>query len=185
MKYRSAALTLLAIQLVLVLSVAGKYWCERRNCPRVWVKTAQYDPNTPLRGRYLGLQLIVDACNLPRDAAHFTPGYQYGSGRHKLGYWTWDVSLRAQNGRLAPQLRGHRKAPGEIQWLALVENQPCNFVPLASEAEYFIPDTAKVPFPLKHGQELWVEVTVPPSGPPRPIQLALSSEAGFQPIKFN
>jgi hypothetical protein len=31
---------------------------------------------------------------------------------------------------------------------------------------------------------LWVEVTVPPSGPPRPIQLAVSSEAGWQPLKF-
>ena len=27
-----------------------------------------------------------------------------------------------------------------------------------------------------------VEVTVPPSGPPRPIQLAISSDAGFKPL---
>ena len=91
MKYRSAALTLLAIQLVLVLSVAGKYWCERRNCPRVWVKTAQYDPSTPLRGRYLGLQLMVDACQLPRDKAQFYPGFKYAGGQQTSGYWMWDV----------------------------------------------------------------------------------------------
>jgi hypothetical protein len=50
--------------------------------------------------------------------------------------------------------------------------------------EFFIPDTAKGPFPLKPGQELWVEVTMPPTGPPRPIQLALSTGAGFHPLRF-
>lgn len=184
MKYRSAALTLLAIQLVLVLSVAGKYWCERRNCPRVWVKTAQYDPNTPLRGRYLGLQLVVDACNLPRDAAHFTPGNRYADGRHTSGFWRWNVSLAARDGHLVPRVQDHRRNPDGPQWLTLYENEPCSNQPLSSMVEYFIPDTAKGPFPLKPGQELWVEVTVPRSGPPRPIQLALSSEAGWQPLKF-
>jgi hypothetical protein len=184
MKYRSAALTLLGIQLVLVLSVAGKYWCERRNCPRVWVKTAQYDPSQPLRGRYLGLQLMVDACQLPRDTTQFYPGFKYAGG-HTPGYWMWDVSLRAQNGHLVPRVADRRRSPEGVERLTLRKNQPCNNVRLSSVEDYFISDTAKGPFPLKPGQELWVEVTVPPSGPPRPIQLALSSEAGFHPIKFN
>ena len=84
-----------------------------------------------------------------------------------------------------PQLQDRRRTPEGVERLTLRENQPCNSVRLSSVEEYFIPDTAKGPFPLKPGQELWVEVTVPPSGPPRPIQLALSSEAGFHPIKFN
>jgi hypothetical protein len=32
---------------------------------------------------------------------------------------------------------------------------------------------------LPPGQELWAEVTVPSSGPPRPIQLALSDGKQF------
>jgi len=38
---------------------------------------------------------------------------------------------------------------------------------------------------LKQGQELWVEVTAPVSGPPRPIQLALSDSTGFYPLHLN
>lgn len=185
MKYRGAALVLLATQLVLVLCVAGKYWRERRSCPRAWVKTRQFDPNQPLRGRYLGLQLMVDACNLPRDAAHYTAGYRYDGGKRMLGYWSWDVLLHAQNGHLVPEATDRRRTPDVAERLILLENQPCSSVPLSFMEQYFIPDAAKVPFPLTLGHELWVEVTVPPSGPPRPIELALSSEAGFQPLKFD
>ena len=49
------AVALLVAQALLVLSIAGKYLYERKACPRVWVRSAQYDPNLPLRGRYLSL----------------------------------------------------------------------------------------------------------------------------------
>src|SRR5579863_10026160 len=64
------AVALLVVQAVLVLSIAGKYVYERKTCPRVWVRAAQYDPNMPLRGRYLALRLALDACGLPRDESH-------------------------------------------------------------------------------------------------------------------
>lgn len=184
MKTKYAALFLLGIQLLLVLSVAGKYGYERRTCPRVWVKTGQYDPNEPLRGRYLGLQLSVDACSLPRDKAQFSPGYPYASGGRMPAWWTWNVVLVAQDGHLVPRVADPQRGAGDIEAITLREKQPCESAVLSSAANYFIPDTAKGPFPLKPGQELWVEVTVPPSGPPRPIQLAVSSEAGWQPLKF-
>ena len=63
-------LILLLVQLVLVLSVAGKYLYERQTRPRVWTRATQFDPALPLRGRYLALQLLVDACGLPRDGEH-------------------------------------------------------------------------------------------------------------------
>jgi hypothetical protein len=50
---------------------------------------------------------------------------------------------------------------------------------------FFIPDRTRLPLPLKPGQDLWVEVTLPPSGPPRPIQIAISSADGFRPLKFD
>jgi len=37
---------------------------------------------------------------------------------------------------------------------------------------------------LKAGQELWVEVTVPPKGPPRPLQLALKDNGVWKPLNF-
>jgi hypothetical protein len=50
-------LILAAFQCLLVLSLTGKLLYDRAACPRVWVKTAQWDPNLPLRGRYLALRL--------------------------------------------------------------------------------------------------------------------------------
>jgi hypothetical protein len=53
---------------------------------------------------------------------------------------------------------------------------------LASPIDFFIADTAQNPPPLKPGQELWIEVTVPPIGPPRPLQLALKDNGTWKPL---
>jgi len=50
-----------ALQCALVLSLTGKLLYDRATCPRVWVKTQPYDPNLPIRGRYLSLMLAPDA----------------------------------------------------------------------------------------------------------------------------
>src|ERR1019366_1467377 len=62
MKIAKTSLLLLAIQLALVSSIAAKYYYQRSTCPRVWTRTAAYDPELVLRGRYLSLQLDVDGC---------------------------------------------------------------------------------------------------------------------------
>lgn len=54
-------LVLAAIQCLLALSVSGKLLYDRSTCPRIWVKTAQWDPNLPIRGRYLALRLAPDS----------------------------------------------------------------------------------------------------------------------------
>jgi hypothetical protein len=186
MKPIRAAAILLIVQLLLVLSIAGKYLYERKTRPRIWVLSSQYDPDMPLRGRYLGLQLTVNGCDLPHDQAHFSEGYKDMHGVvQNPGYWTWPVSLATENGHLVPKLDDHPSTPRDVQELTQRGNQSCNQITLPAQVDYFIPDTAKTPFPLKSGQQLWVEVTMPPSGPPRPIQLAISSEAGFQPLHLN
>jgi hypothetical protein len=181
-----AAVLLLLVQLVVVSSVAAKYLYERRTRPRVWARATQYDPNLPLRGRYLALQLLVDACQLPRDPAHFQEFGPYGvhSARKMSGYWSWNVSLKVANGHLVPVVQDHLKSSADTFQLELAEDRPCDRASLTPSSEFFIPDRAQSPFPLKQGQELWVEVTVPPSGPPRPIQLALSTNSGFQTLSF-
>jgi hypothetical protein len=50
-------LILAVFQCALVLSLSGKLLYDRSTCPRVWVKTARWDPNLPIRGRYLALRL--------------------------------------------------------------------------------------------------------------------------------
>jgi hypothetical protein len=53
-------LILAAFQCLLVLSLTGKLLYDRSTCPRVWVKTARWDPNLPIRGRYLALRLVPE-----------------------------------------------------------------------------------------------------------------------------
>jgi hypothetical protein len=66
-----------------------------------------------------------------------------------------------------------------------IPGSPCNQMRLASSTDFFISDTAQSPLPLKPGQELWIEVTVPPKGPPRPIQLALKDDGTWKPLDLH
>ena len=50
--------------------------------------------------------------------------------------------------------------------------------------DFYIAERARSPLPLKPGQELWIEVTVPPKGPPRPLQLALKQDGAWKPLAF-
>jgi GDYXXLXY protein len=179
MTARGRGLVLLVVQLVLVLSIAAKYVYERKTCPRVWVRTAQIDPNQPFRGRYLALQLAVDACGLPHDAAASLGGPGVNLV-HTTG-WKWRVKPEVRAGKLIAVLAGDDVRPELTQELTQ-RGERCDRATLTEFAEYFIGDQAKSPFPLKSNEELWVEVTVPPSGPPRPIQLAMSNGSTFTPI---
>jgi len=183
MSKRRAGLILLTVQLLIVLSVAGKYLYERRFYPRVWTPAMQVDPNLPLRGRYLALQLMIDACSLPKDAQYYRPG-----GRPEIASltsgWSWPIDPVPVNGRLGARLADPGSENGKTQEIFLQEHAPCTQAPFSRGELYFIPDTANPPFPLRPGQQLWVEVTLPPSGPPRPIQLAIADSSGFHPLKF-
>jgi hypothetical protein len=176
------AVLLLAVQAVLVLSIAGKYLYERMTCPRVWVKAAQYDPNAPLRGRYLAMQLVIDAYGLPRDEAHQLGGFARPGVPGEATSWRWRVMPLARDGKLVVAPAGYNEGPVLTENLTLFANRPCDRATLSESVEYFIPDTAKNPFPAKEGEELWVEVTVPPMGPPRSIQLAVSKDGVFTPL---
>ena len=54
---------------------------------------------------------------------------------------------------------------------------------LQEPVEFYIAEHAVDP-PSTEGQELWMEVTVPPVGPPRPLQLALKDNGGWKPLAF-
>ena len=181
---RNRAILLAIIQIALVLSITGKYLYQRNTCPRVWVRTAQFDPNMPMRGRYLALQLSVDSCALSRDEDHHV-GAIVGSKPYDPGYWQWQVVPTARDGKLVAVPAGERPHPETTQELTQWANRTCDRAVLSSPVDYYIPDTARTPFPLKPGQELWVEVTVPPMGPPRPIQLAMSENGAFTPLKLD
>jgi hypothetical protein len=177
MTLRNKGLLLALAQLVLVLSIAAKYAWERHTSPMVWTRATQYDPQQPIRGRYLALTLHADACGLPRQGHADRDDYASQFPR-KFNHWSWEVRPAAKDGRLVPTLATGER-PGETQTLTLYPNLPCEYASLSGEAEYFIPEHAKTPFPLAPGQELWALVTVPPAGPPRPVRLAVSNGKDF------
>ncbi len=179
-------IAVLLIQVLLIAGVAGKYLYDRVTLPRVWVRAAQYDPNLPFRGRYLALSPEVNACNLPHDAES-NKGWKEEHNGMVHSSWTWRVRVVARDGRLAVEDARDLLPRGNTQTIWLDEKTPCDRARLMPGVDFFIPDTAQSPLPLlkEPGRELWVEVSVPPTGPPRPIQLAISDNGAWKPLTFD
>lgn len=178
MSARSKGLAVLAVQLLLILSIAVKYEWERHTSPMVWTRAGQWDPMRPLRGRYIALTLHASACGLPggepRSDYRWLPGRGWGGDPAD----NWHVVPAVRDGVLAPRVVVE-SAPGPTQELTLAKGLPCEYARLSGTSDFFIPEHAKSPFPLQKGQELWALVTVPPSGPVRPVKLAVSDATGF------
>jgi hypothetical protein len=150
--YRGIAVGVL--QCLLVLSLAGKYAYDRERLPRAWAKAAPFDPNLAIRGRYLSLSLEVDVAG--------------ENGRSTC------ATLSARNGRLVAEPAGCDTVHA-IRW----GNGPWR---IAEPVAFFIPEHAQDPSRLPPGQELWVEVSVPRHGPPRPIRLAVKKDGVLTPL---
>lgn len=178
MKLTKRAVLLIVIQVLLVSTIAGKFLYERKVCPRVWTRAAQVDPDSPLRGRYLILPLRVDACGLPKVDEKGGAGPSYAAGVRE--YRNSDVVAR--DGKLIA-VENRSPAGGDRLTVWTPKNTPCDRAVLSPGTELYIPESAKTPV-LKAGEEMWVEVTVPPKGPPRAIQLAVSGNGKFEPIRF-
>lgn len=182
MKPIRPAVLLLTVQALLILSIAGKYLYERKTQPRIWARAIAIDPEAPLRGRYLSARLLADGCSLKRSDAQSMPTYEIDQS-HATRTRSWDVDLRANGGHLVA-VSGTQSRPGETGRVYLKDTDPCDRAEVMQGVEYFIPEHAKSPLPLKKGEELWIEITVPMSGPPRPIQMAVSQASVFTILRF-
>jgi hypothetical protein len=190
----AASLALLIVQLALVSTVTAKHLYQRWRCPRVWTRAVAIDPNLPMRGRYLALQLTVDGCQSTLPSAKDATFPRKYDGTVKPGPYTlrqdtssFRANLKVVNNRLvAVRIEGQEDwTPDDSSGGQEVEGSagaPCDQMGLSSSTDYFISDTAQSPLPLKSGQELWIEVTVPPKGPPRPIQMALKDNGVWKPL---
>jgi hypothetical protein len=111
------SLILAAVHVALLFGIAGRYALDRIQYPRQWFLAEPYDPNLPIRGRYVSLRLLdVPANNHP-----------------------------------------HR--------------------PVA----FFIPEHVPDPSVRAAGEELWVEATVPPDAPVRPIRIGIKKDGTLRP----
>ena len=163
---------LAVLHVAIILSLGAKLRYDRATRPRVWTRTVVYDPDSPLRGRYLSLRVEVDASRVfgqePVDSTReFDPWREMRPATlavvdSKL------VALPAENGTHLSVTRWNT-AQGVVQLL----QEP---------VEFYIPEHAIDPSRRSRGEELWVEVTVPQKGRPRPIQLGVMKDGKLAPL---
>ncbi len=147
-------LLLAALQLGIVLLTGAKYLVDRSTLPRAWARTRPFDPNLPIRGRYVRLALEVKLDNGASRSA-------------QVKLFVRDSELHA-----APSTDD----TGNRLWWGRQEDAPGR---LAEPVAFFIPEHIPDPSIRAAGEELWVEVSVPDKGPPRPIRLAVKQGASF------
>ena len=191
-KLSAASLVLLVVQLALVGSIAAKYFYQRWSCPRVWTHTVGYDPELVMRGRYLSLQLIVDGCQstLP-SAKQATFGRNVDGSANQMPYGIapgqpvqFPARLAVENNKLIAVRIPATDAPAKGESVFAIPGASCDAMRLADPVNFYISELARSPLPLATGAELWIEVTVPPKGPPRPTQLALKQNGAWHPLAF-
>jgi len=190
MKIAKSSVALLLIQLAIVSSVAAKYLYQRSTCPRVWARTVAIDPESPMRGRYLGLRLMVDGCQstLPSAKAAAFPRDINGAaiqGPYLVRATAiFHADLKVENKRLLAIALQDDQNGTLGQEVSVWPGAACDAMRLDAPVNFYIAEHAQSPLPLKPGQELWIEVTVPPKGPPRPLQLALKDNNAWTPLAF-
>jgi hypothetical protein len=148
-----------AAQLLLVSSVGAKFLYDRASYPRLWVETAPYDPYLPIRGRYVSIALLVSA---DRDAAPVEP---------RNGRAMFNTRLEARGDRLFAV-----EDPNGSHWVTSRRCGQANCWQLVTPVAFFIPEHGVDPSRRPPGEALWVEVTLPKSGAPRPLRLGVKRE---------
>jgi hypothetical protein len=143
------------VQVAMILSIGAKLAIDRASLPHLWVQTAPYDPNLPIRGRYVSLLVMAEAQGFTGDAV-------YGSAR-----------LRVEGNKLIAQLADDGNVAVTVSG---------NRARLTQPVAFFIPEHVPDPSWRQPGEELWVEVTIPKKGPPRPIQLGVKKNGVLTPL---
>jgi hypothetical protein len=165
-------LLLAALHVLLVCTLGAKLLYERATRPRVWIQVATYDPELPIRGRYLAfnLQVPMEGFTVRENPSPYTNPF---SPDH--------CDLKLRHGVLTAVAN----PDGEF-WVNTRTIDGKQVALVNSQSLYFIPEHAEISWPKAHsGEELWVDATIPPSGPPRPIRLATKKDGVLTPLPVN
>ena len=166
---RRSGLLLAGVQAALMLSTALLFWFDRQTSPRAWVPTAPVDPNLPIRGRYITLMMVVPLISTKSET----------ETSDLVGTWQ-SVQLHVDADRL---LAVQKSPSGAGDFGGTIRlSQGSLVVDLDPELAFFIPPDVKDPSIRPDGSTLWVEVTLPGSGAPRPIQLGVDNDGQIEPL---
>jgi len=191
---KAAAVAL--IQVLIVCSLGAKLLYDRRTRPRAWFKTERYDPNLPIRGRYVSLLIEVNDSRSPEEVEkRFAPEIQAIENRNAQYRYRGIDDFGRECGLIA--MRDGVPVAEFDQTTAIWNCDNLTFMRRRTGSEnslrltepslFFIPDTAKDPTHLNAGEELWVLATIPRKGPPRPLALGVkkAGEKDIRPLDLN
>jgi hypothetical protein len=150
------------IQVLIVSSLGAKLLWDRGTSPRGWAATRGYDPNLPIRGRYINISLVVKA-----DRIFPSPLAQSPGTAPNRAYGGQNVNLAVENGRIVANPADHFTglSVGGPQW-----QDGEVLATLSPPVVYFLPEHAADPMRGRAAGTLFLEVTLPSQGPPRPIR---------------
>ena len=159
-----------ALQVVLVSSLGAKLLWDRGHLPRGWAETRGYDPDLIIRGRYTSISLLVKADKVFPDSqpAQGTP--------FNRGYGSQNVYLTVESGRVVANPSDH--------YTGLVVSGPEwregeKIATLSPPVAFFLPEHAADPTRAPRTATLFLEVTIPQKGPPRPIRFGRNLNGTF------
>ena len=174
MSSRAKGLLLGALHVILVLSLGAKLLIDRQRYPRVWAEAIAYDPDSPIRGRYLAVRLQIEDERV-YSASPAEPPQQ--------NRW-----MEMRNARLGV-VNGRLVAFPSNDWtgiqVARLTRGNQTMIALEQPVDFYIPEHIPDPSQRALGERLWVEVTVPPKGPPRPIRLGVKKNDVLTPLNID
>ena len=174
MSSRTKGLLLGALHVVLVLSLGAKLLIDRYRYPKVWVETIAYDPDSPIRGRYLAVRPQIEDERVYSKSSAEAP---------QQNRW-----MDMRNAKLGVE-NGHLVAFPSNDWTGIQVAQwtrgDQTVVALEQPVDFYIPEHILDPSQRSLGERLWVEVTVPPKGPPRPIRLGVKKNGVLTPLDID
>jgi hypothetical protein len=165
---RAAVIGLL--QVTLLGLIGGKLLYDRTVLPRAWIETTGIDPDLPIRGRYVSLNLVLP---IAADSV-LDPQTELAFGR-----------IEVREGRPVAVLDGRHQVADAAHPVGFVRNAGPpgsrwrTLVPVA----YFLSEHARDPTLGARPGELWLEATLPQHGAPRPIQLGSKRGGRIEPIR--
>jgi hypothetical protein len=197
-----AGVLLAVVQIGIVGSLGAKLLWDRARYPHVWVKTASYDPNLFIRGRYVSLQLVMPLEGLSEDKLMNT--YTQTGDKNFYG----NVRLEIRNDELVavPDKSGkflafqssrqvkletpktdcpkYNQYACDYETVYITDEKGRPVVTFNHPSLFFIPENAADPTRRPAGEELWVDATITPHGIPRPIRLGVKKDGKITPLNL-
>jgi len=178
MKLVHKGILLAVLQVTLVCSLGAKLLYDRAHRPRIWIKAAVFNPDLPIRGRYLSLNVAVPAEGF---SLRSQPSMYAKDKDGKPVMQEYPVPNRGDLVLRDQDLIAVANPDGEY-WVTIRHNGDGLEAVVRAETTYFLPEHGPDLWRRQPGEELWIEATIPRKGPPRPIRLGMKRDGVLTPL---